>query len=458
MASKTESGSGTLSRVLGEIKQNKIAPVYLIFGDELYLVESAVAKLLSALVPEEKKKFGLELLDGETADAGYILESLTTDSLFSENKVVFVRHCRLLMPSANAGKLAARSLEYFAMGGIQESVRIFLEFLSASQWDLAEMKNGGWKKIPDDEWEKNIGRERDEEISRWMEGVIDYCVKNEMTAQADRTGIEGIEKAINEDRIKPNCLVMQADTVDRRRTLFKSISSRGEVLEFAQIKRGMQEVMSSQANQILGAAGKKIKPEAMLALGNKTGFDLMTFASELEKLISYTGKRTVIEASDVEAVVGKTAVDSIFSLTNAVAERNERKALRCLRELLMSGEEPMYIFGMIAREVRLLLMARIFLSGETGRKWNRNYGFETFVSGLYPAISGSKDETPGMDLYRLHPYQMFLYLQRAEKFTVRELINERELLLNTDQRLKRHGDFRLILEMLVIDLCRKKAA
>ncbi|MCZ7627208.1 MAG: hypothetical protein M5R38_16910 [Candidatus Methylomirabilis sp.] len=56
--------------------------------------------------------------------------------------------------------------------------------------------------------------------------------------------------------------------------------------------------------------------------------------------------------------LGETRVRSIFQLTDAVSSRNLDPALRCLTSLLESGEEPLAIIGMLARQIRLLIRAK----------------------------------------------------------------------------------------------------
>ena len=65
-----------------------------------------------------------------------------------------------------------------------------------------------------------------------------------------------------------------------------------------------------------------------------TGFDLRTFSSNLDKLISYVGDRTEISIDDVETVLQRTKKDPLYELTNAVSERNAPQAIFFLDSLL----------------------------------------------------------------------------------------------------------------------------
>jgi hypothetical protein len=69
------------SRLLTEIEQGTLAPIYLLFG-ESYLVGSALTQLTERLVPESQRGTNLQVVDGAQADFRAILDGLTTFPAF----------------------------------------------------------------------------------------------------------------------------------------------------------------------------------------------------------------------------------------------------------------------------------------------------------------------------------------------------------------------------------------
>ena len=79
---------------------------------------------------------------------------------------------------------------------------------------------------------------------------------------------------------------------------------------------------------------------------------------ELEKLLCYCMDKDVIEAADVEAVCVQQTTSKIFDMVNAIAEKNQRKALDLYYDLLALKEPPMRILFLIARQFQILLQIK----------------------------------------------------------------------------------------------------
>ena len=77
-------------------------PVYLFYGEEEYLIDNAVRKLVNGLVPEEQREFGLEVLSGVAVPIAEIHRALTTLPLFSGSRLVWLRGCGIFSSSERA--------------------------------------------------------------------------------------------------------------------------------------------------------------------------------------------------------------------------------------------------------------------------------------------------------------------------------------------------------------------
>ena len=107
------------------------------------------------------------------------------------------------------------------------------------------------------------------------------------------------------------------------------------------------------------AASKRaeITPPAVNRLADLAAGNLRALDGELDKLALYAEGRR-IEQEDVDALVAFTGEANIFVAVDAVVEGRPEVALRALRRLLDAGNSPAFVLAMIARQVRLLILAK----------------------------------------------------------------------------------------------------
>ena len=108
------------------------------------------------------------------------------------------------------------------------------------------------------------------------------------------------------------------------------------------------------------AKGATLTPGAIRLLAQLVGSDLWSLNTELEKLSLFVSERPV-EERDVRAVVSQVREASIFSAIDAVLEGRLPVALRLLRRLYRGGASFSYIISMIARQLRLTILAKDLL-------------------------------------------------------------------------------------------------
>ena len=107
------------------------------------------------------------------------------------------------------------------------------------------------------------------------------------------------------------------------------------------------------------AAGKnaEIMPDAVNGLADLSGGNLRVLDGELDKLALYADGRA-ITMDDVQGMVSFTGEASVFVAVDAVVEGRPDVALRSLRRLLDDGNSPAFVLAMIARQIRLLILAK----------------------------------------------------------------------------------------------------
>ncbi len=107
------------------------------------------------------------------------------------------------------------------------------------------------------------------------------------------------------------------------------------------------------------AAGLHLTPAGERELVALVGRDLWRLAAEIDKLRLYAGDAPVDDVA-VRGLVAATPEATVFQLVDAVVEGRPRDALRALATV-RQAEESRRILSMIARQVRMLVVAREIL-------------------------------------------------------------------------------------------------
>ncbi len=107
---------------------------------------------------------------------------------------------------------------------------------------------------------------------------------------------------------------------------------------------------------------KVMTEEAVRLLIEKLGNDLGSLSRAIEELSIYVGARPKIEVADVEALVGKSLEESVFTLTKAICRRQAARSLSILSSLLKEQVKPENIIGAIGAEFRRILKIKYLMA------------------------------------------------------------------------------------------------
>lgn len=177
------------------------------------------------------------------------------------------------------------------------------------------------------------------------------------------------------------------------------------------------------------ANGLSLSEEAAQLLVQWVGEDLTALVGELEKASLWAGATSgQIGVEEVKAVVGEQRLRSVFELTRALERRALGPALAVLEALLDSGEEPLGLLGMLAREVRLTWLAK-----EWTKKGKSTEEIARFLRRPFPAVEA--------------------LLARAESCSEASLRHQLSRCWEVERQLKAGGLPRSELTILLADLC-----
>lgn len=176
-------------------------------------------------------------------------------------------------------------------------------------------------------------------------------------------------------------LVFTESEVDKRSKLFKAVQSKGYAAEFAVQD---EKTLMRWAAGVLAKDNKRITESTVQLLLSKTGTDMDNIQMELEKLVCYCMDREVVTDADVEAVCTTRIGNHIFDMINAIADRQQKRALDLYYDLLALKEPPMRILFLIARQCNMLLQAKELKSrGYDNRTVGSKLGVAPFIASKY---------------------------------------------------------------------------
>jgi DNA polymerase-3 subunit delta len=151
------------------------------------------------------------------------------------------------------------------------------------------------------------------------------------------------------------CLVLVAEKLDGRGKLSKLGREHAVWLE---LEPPRAHEVAALAQKEARARGHALSEAAAEALSEAIGPDLAALSDAVERLSLFVGAAQPIGAEHVEACVTQLRTESIWSLVDAVGERNAAKALSAAASLLGDREPPLRILSLVARQLRILAKLR----------------------------------------------------------------------------------------------------
>lgn len=198
------------------------------------------------------------------------------------------------------------------------------------------------------------------------------------------------------------------DEVDKRSKMYKAVKAKGRAVELPfQDEYTLKRWIAGQ----IGKENKKITEQDVIYFLNKVGTDMENITRELEKVFCYTLGSERITREDIDAVCVTQISNHIFDMVNAVAEKQQKKALDLYYDLLALKEPPMRILFLLTRQYRGLYQVKLLAKKGYGRK-------------EIAAKAG------------LHPFAVGKYMEQAKLFRILELRKILEDSVDLEQRVK----------------------
>jgi DNA polymerase-3 subunit delta len=454
--------TGTVEKAVAEIKQGRRYPVYLLYGDE-FLAKEGARGLIGTLVAPERQSLSVEVVS-EDSDLASLPSRLSTLPLFGGVKVVVVYDSKAFLSKFNLESVAQKSRDAWLAGDRDRSVRLFLQIVAAAGESQGFLDRAARGEVLDPEWERVLSVARDSEAEGWLREVARSAIADRMEIpEGAGTGLARVYEDSIQRGIPANAsLILTAEVVDERRSLFKKISAAGFVVDCGvRSRRTWDTQMNPEAarakiREMVSAEGKSIDEEAVAGILNRASSTMRGLVSEMEKLLLYIGTRPAVRTADVMEVFRHSRVANIFDLTNAVSSRDGGRALLALRSLFTQREPAPLILNMLAGEIRNLIIARSALDRWLDGTLDPTIPFETFRLRVLPRLKEPRDGDDGSaaKLLEMNPFRAFNLLKGASRFSLDRLLQGLEAIHETDLTLKTSGHPEaLLLEQLLIKIC-----
>jgi DNA polymerase III subunit delta len=204
-------------------------------------------------------------------------------------------------------------------------------------------------------------------------------LRAERLLKPKRRGSKALEEAADEGDAEPpgdldaltdyvqkpgssTTLVLVATDIDKSRRAGKAILKHATVVECWGLKPGKEarggdlrqaaRVAEQMVKKAVAEAGQLIEPPAARLVADRAGFDIVRLRGDIERLMLYTVGKHQITLADVQEVVSAESSQDDWAVTNAIQQGNAREALRQLAMALDAGGVPYQILGQLAWFVR----------------------------------------------------------------------------------------------------------
>jgi DNA polymerase-3 subunit delta len=163
-------------------------------------------------------------------------------------------------------------------------------------------------------------------------------------------------------RPEPNTtLVLVAADVDRQRKVYKALQKHATIIECwgllgsKDAKVDLRQVAREAEGLVKAAvakAGQQIEPAASRLIAERAGTDISRLRADTDRLLLYATGKPKITLADVQEVVSVETSQDDWAVTNAIGRGDAKEALRQMALVLEGGGVPYQILGQLAWYVR----------------------------------------------------------------------------------------------------------
>ena len=450
--------------ILREIQANKILPVYLLCGEESFLIEGTLKQMLDHLLTPDTRDFNLTFLEDTDITIREILSQADRYPVMSDWRIVVVREAPFFSVQQRTTPITiVRSAFKVERTNPQKSISTLAKLLEVGTQQIAENHFNYINAV--NSLIDELGTKLSDEERGFLERLPEIAQQLDTYAtDVDDTGdVEVLLEWLQGDLPKNSVLIFTVQgPVNERNRVVKAIETVGRYRSFDPVAEGPslnRDPLYIKVSDKFNEYGKQITPRAFSLLRTRTGGDMHTVAEAINKIVSFVGDKTQIDEQDVRNMVTQNTYDGIFDLTDAIGKRAMGQALKSLHEVLASGQEsPIYVNLMIIRQFRFALQAKLIAEKREIRAIRSRMPLRDFTANIFqPLAEEIKELLPKSaadNILGQNPYVAYKTFQTLNAFTVEELVAALEKALEVDTQFKTSTpDPISVLEQLICELC-----
>ncbi len=274
-----------------QIKSGKLAPVYVIVGEDTKLVDGLVDGIEATIDPADRA-FSVDRVyatEGGGAPVDIIASARTPSMLGGQRVIVVLRSERFFKPK-RGGKKAE----------VDENDAAAADTGPGEAADLAP-------------------------IDDYLASPLDSTTLVFVAADVDLT----------------------RRTSKKLKELAQFVECHGlETASAADRREAINTVRSTIQNEMV-QMGRTLEPSGLQLLIDRTGLDITQLRGAIERLLLYAGGKKTITVDDVREVVGEHAFVDDWAVINAIGDGDAARALRALAQRFERGDSPHGIVGQL---------------------------------------------------------------------------------------------------------------
>ena len=152
-----------------------------------------------------------------------------------------------------------------------------------------------------------------------------------------------------------------------RHWFHKAVSELGDGLFWKEFPLPSEREMPGWIMNKAEDLGGKFDSGAAVVLAAMVGNDLFQAAHEIDKAIAYVNGDGEVTSDVVRLLCAASKEEDIFALVDAVGQKKGKEVFRLLRALSVDNP-PEYIFTMLVRQIRMLILAKETLARKGSEK------------------------------------------------------------------------------------------
>lgn len=234
--------------------------------------------------------------------------------------------------------------------------------------------------------------------------------------------IEHLEQYLN--NMNPDTIlifVLFEDKLDERKKILKLFKQKGTIKSF---------ISNSDINSIVKKMFQnyEISYSNINLLVDRVGKNLSILEQEINKIMIYKDTDLTITDKDIIKLTNKNIDIDIFTLIEAIINKDKKKALDIYHEMLKYNEEPIKIIVMLANQFRIIYCSK--------EMYKKGYTESDIASTL-----------------AIHPYRIKLALNNSKQYSNNNLLDYIKKLSDLDIGIKTGNINKEIgLELFIINL------